>query len=981
MSEKMRVHILAKQLNVPSKTIIEKCRAEGIASVKNHMSTLSAGLHATICEWFSDGSHDTAVETTSRVDLKKVRLKKKARQETPDDTGTPQTVTTVADRGPEQIGGDGKIDQVAATAAEVVDVPIAPAEQPESESAEPVVEASAPVEVIPEPVAETPITEEPETPAAPLAEPASTVDKPTELEVESAPVVEQSPEPEPSAEVVEQPAAEVPTEAPESDEPATAEVPEVMDAESAQAEEPAADAQQDETPSSEGDETEAEAKEDTPPAPDAPKPQPAGPQNVPAPAKLQGPRVVRYEAPDRDVYTPRRRPTPRPAAEVDPGGGPPMPSDSGKAGRRKGRTAARRGGHGSERLSEYRDRDLAERRERVAGATGRRIHRRRSSQPGSKSAPTQAGPKTEATVHEPVRLKEFCSETGLNFVQLFRVLNAEHNIVANINMTLPTETAELLALHFGIDLTVVPAKTLLDELGEEFTDRQRKKLKPRPPVVAMLGHVDHGKTSLLDAIRSSRVAVGEDGGITQHISSYHIETGNGAVTFLDTPGHEAFTAMRARGAQVTDVVVLVIAADDGVMPQTMEAINHAKAAEVPVVVALNKIDLGDQNLTKIYGQLAEHDLTPSGDWGGQTDVIRTSATSGQGITELLEHLADLSAILELKADPTVPAQGTTIEAETKAGVGSVVLVLIQEGTLRVGDFVVCGNACGKVRALVNDRGERITQAGPSMPVEVWGLDDVPLSGDKLYQVKNMQRAKSIAAETKQARVTDGRVQSTKATSLEDIFKQRDAGEIPELNIIIKADVDGSVAALKQSLSQFPDDEVRLSIRHAAVGAVNDSDVLLATACKGIIVAFRVDAPVGAKRLAEQHGVEIRPYRVIYDVCDDVKKALEGLLSPEERIEPRGAVDVRQVFHISKLGLVAGSYVTDGTIQRNHFAKVLRDGVIVRDRCRLASLRRVKEDVKEVRAGLECGIRLEGFDDVKQGDVIETYEVVEVPRTL
>jgi translation initiation factor IF-2 len=494
--------------------------------------------------------------------------------------------------------------------------------------------------------------------------------------------------------------------------------------------------------------------------------------------------------------------------------------------------------------------------------------------------------------------------------------------------------------------------------------------------------VDHGKTSLLDAIRSARVVAGEDGGITQHMGAYHLETSHGAVTFLDTPGHEAFTAMRARGAELTDVVVLVVAADDGLMPQTLEAINHAKAAEVPIVVALNKIDLGDQNKIKIYGQLAEHGLTPSGDWGGEVDVIETSAITGLGVQDLVDHLADLSSLLDFKADATLPAMGSVIEAETKSGVGAVVRVLVQEGTLHVGDFIVCGPAFGKVRALSDDRGNRIQSAGPSIPVEVWGLDEVPTAGDRLYALESLQRAKEIATETKQTRVERSRIQSRKVKTLEEMVLQKGSDEIPELNVIIKADVDGSVAALKHSLGSLPSDEVRLAVRHAGVGAVNDGDILLASACGGIVIAFRVDSSVKVRRLAEQHGVDVRPYRVIYDARDDIKKALEGLLEPEEKIESRGSVEVRQIFHMGKkIGMIAGSFVVSGTIERSQFGKIVRDGVIVRDRCKFASLRRFKDDVREVRAGLECGIRLEGFDDLHVGDVIETYNVLKVARTL
>jgi translation initiation factor IF-2 len=718
---------------------------------------------------------------------------------------------------------------------------------------------------------------------------------------------------------------------------------------------------------------------------------PAGPQNVPKPLKLKGPRVVRYEAPEPDQMQPRRPAPPSPGTGLRrPGTGPSGPGDAPGPDRKpvdprtakKQRVNPRRVAANlkvaGERLAEWGDRDLAERRERLAGATGRKIHRRR--QPGQPGGPASPERKTIARVHEPVRLKEFCSETGSNFMQCFKILKDQHNILANINMVLPTDTAQLLALELGVEVEIVPARTQLDTLKDEVAARERKGLVQRPPVVAMLGHVDHGKTSLLDAIRSAEVASGEDGGITQHIGAYHVVGAHGPVTFLDTPGHEAFSAMRARGANLTDVVVLVIAADDGVMPQTIEAMNHAKAANVTIVVALNKIDLGEQNVLKIYGQLSEHELAPT-EWGGHVDVLKTSASTGQGIKELVDHLADLSALMDLKADPSVPAVGVVVEAQTKQGVGPVATVLVQEGTLRVGDMVVCGNAFGKVRALVNDRGQRLESAGPAVPVEVWGLDDVPVSSDGLFVVENMQRAKTISAEMKQTRIASGRQASRKILSLEDMFKRRDAGEVPELNVIVKADVDGSVETLKQTLGQLPSDEVRLVIRHAGVGPVNDSDVLLASACEGIVVAYRVETPAGVRRLAERHGVEVRPYRVVYDVTDDIKKALEGLLTPDEIIESRGIAQVREVFRITRLGVVAGCYVTEGVIHRSHVAKLIRDGVVVRDGSKLESLRRFKDDVKEVRAGMECGIRLEGFDDVHAGDVIEVYEVVKVARTL
>lgn len=923
MADKMRVHLLAKELNVPSKVIIEKCKAEGITAVKNHMSTLSAGLHATIREWFSEGSHETTIETAERVDLKKVQLPKRKRKK----------VEKADDSAP----GDGG------------DVGVATAE-PEAPTPEP---AAAPEPEEPTESTNGAAAEEAEAAAAGEAAPPDSASS--------------GPEEAPTVESASSPTAPVaPPAADEEDELSAAASSDTAEAaeEDASAKKAAAEAP-----------GEAEEKEEV---------APAGPQNVPKAAKLSGPRVVRYEAPDYDQqhFRPRsasdggrgRGPGPRPA----PG---PGPSDAGTGGGGKKRRGRRGGAGDGDQSRGWRDRDLEERRERLQGATGRRMHRRRTQQGGGGGQVAPSGPKTEATVHEPVQLKEFCAETGLNFMQIFKVLKDEHNVLANVNMTIPNETAELLAIHFGIELTVVPAKSALDQIQEEFAARERKKLTPRPPVVAILGHVDHGKTSLLDAIRRADVAAGEDGGITQHISSYNVKTSRGAVTFVDTPGHEAFTAMRQRGAQMTDVVVLVIAADDGVMPQTIEAIKHAQAAEVPVVVALNKIDLGDQNKVKIFGQLSEHGLTPSGDWGGEVDVIPTSATTKQGVTELVEHLADLTEVLELKADATLPATGTVIEAETKPGVGAVVQLLVQEGTLKVGDFVVCGNAFGKVRALQNDRGKRVKEAPPSIPIEVWGLDDVPQAGDKLYVVDSLQRAGQIAGEVKHSRQQSARQQSRKMRSLEELLKQRDSDEVPELNVIIKADVDGSLAALRPSLEDIPSDEVKLSIRHAAVGPVNDSDVLLASTSEAIIIAYRVDVPATTRRLADEHGVDVRPYRVIYEVCDDIRKALSGLLAPEERVENRAEAEVRQVFRVSKAGVVAGSFVTSGTVHRDHFARVVRDGVLVREKCRLASLKHFKDDAKEVRQGLECGIRLEGFDDVHAGDIIQTYEIVQIARSL
>jgi translation initiation factor IF-2 len=452
------------------------------------------------------------------------------------------------------------------------------------------------------------------------------------------------------------------------------------------------------------------------------------------------------------------------------------------------------------------------------------------------------------------------------------------------------------------------------------------------------------------------------------------------VTFLDTPGHAAFTAMRARGANMTDVVVLVVAADDGVMPTTVEAINHAKAAGATVVVALNKIDLPHE-IDKIYGQLTEHGLTPSGDWGGDTDVIKTSAVTGEGITELLEHLATLSEVMELQADPTLPATGTVIEAERSGVKGAVARVLVQEGSLRTGDVIVCGVGHGRVRALRDATGKALKCAGPSTPVEVTGLSEVPSAGDRFFVLDNARLAKEIAEEMAALQREAELVQLATPTSLESMLAGVSEGEIPELNVIIRADVQGSVDVLKKTLSDFPSDQVRLNVIHAGVGSVTESDVVLAQASQAVILAFHVVPEPAIVKLADDARVDIRGYRVIYNLTDDIRKALEGLLEPDEKIESRGRAEVREVFSISRVGKIAGCYVRDGVISRSHMIRILRDSVLVKDNGEIASLKRFKDDAKEVKNGFECGIRIEAFDDLKPGDIIESFEVVKIAKTL
>ncbi|MFQ5412345.1 MAG: translation initiation factor IF-2 [Phycisphaerae bacterium] len=638
----------------------------------------------------------------------------------------------------------------------------------------------------------------------------------------------------------------------------------------------------------------------------------------------------------------------------------------------------------SEQLREWRERDLEEMRDRLAQASGRGIGGLRAVERRSPTGRGGVAPvrlkKDKIELTEPILIKDFSRESGIPVLTIARRIQDEQGIMPGINSRIDTDQAQLIAAEYGIELIASKAKTGLDILAEEFAAIERKNLVPRPPVVTVLGHVDHGKTSLLDRIRRANVVDGEAGGITQHVGAYRVKVGDGWVSFLDTPGHAAFTAMRARGANMTDVVVLVVAADDGVMPTTIEAINHAKAADATVVVALNKIDL-DHDLNKIYGQLTEQGLTPSGDWGGDIDVIKTSAITGEGIEELLTHLSTLSDVMDLKADPEIPASGTVIEAERSDRIGNVARVLVQEGTLMPGQILVCGAAHGRVRSMKDDRGQPVRKAGPSTPVEITGLNDVPQAGDKFYTLKDAKRAKEIAEEIAAIRREEDLVRVAKPTSLESMFAQAAEGEIPELNVIIRADVDGSIDALRKQFASFPDDEVKLNILHSGVGTVTESDLALAQASQAIIIAFGIAPDPAVQKRADLLGVDIRSYRIIYNVSDDIKKALEGLLTPEEKIESRGRAEVREIFFISKVGKVAGCFVRDGVFNRTHRVRIVRDSVVVLDSAGIDSLRRFKDDAKEVKSGLECGIKIEGFDDVKPGDIIESFEVLKIARTL
>jgi translation initiation factor IF-2 len=574
-------------------------------------------------------------------------------------------------------------------------------------------------------------------------------------------------------------------------------------------------------------------------------------------------------------------------------------------------------------------------------------------------------------------VKEVAESLGLSAQEVIKKL-MELGEMATLTQTLADEAIEVLAEALDKKIEIEhAADEVVDEPTFEDADAD---LVSRPPVVTILGHVDHGKTSLLDAIRQTEVAAGEAGGITQHIGAYQVHHEDATLTFLDTPGHEAFTAMRARGGQVADIAVVVVAADDGVMPQTVEAVDHAKAAEVPIMVAVNKIDKEGADPNRVRGELAEHGLTPA-DWGGDTEFCDVSAKTHQNLDQLLETVITLAEIQELKANPTAEASGTVIESRLDPGRGAVVSVLIGRGTLSVGDALVAGAHSGRARAMHDYRGEAVKKAPPGTPVEILGFDGVPEAGEHFRVVDNEREARRIAGERANRLKTEQIARRAGVrVSLEDVMARAQMGEQAELNLIVKADVAGSLEALADEIAKLPQEQVKVNLIHDAVGGVNESDVMLASASEGVIIGFNV-RPVGeARQVADREGVEIRTYSVIYRVVEELRQAMEGLLVPEEVEATVATVEVREIFRASKIGAIAGCMVTDGTVTRGATCRLVRDGTIVYSG-RIGSLRRFKDDVREVTSGMECGIVLENFSDVKQGDVIEVYETRQVEREL
>ncbi|WP_078391465.1 translation initiation factor IF-2 [Shouchella patagoniensis] len=604
---------------------------------------------------------------------------------------------------------------------------------------------------------------------------------------------------------------------------------------------------------------------------------------------------------------------------------------------------------------------------------------------GTRGGKRRGGPQNKPN-HQQMPLPEKITISGsLSVSELAAKLHREASelikklmglgVMATINQELDKDTVELLATDYGVE---VEEAVFVDELDIELYDSEDKEeeLQERPPVVTIMGHVDHGKTTLLDSIRNTKVTAGEAGGITQHIGAYQIDQNGKQITFLDTPGHAAFTTMRARGAQVTDIAIIVVAADDGVMPQTKEAISHAKAAEVPIIIAVNKMDKEAANPDRVMQELTEYELVPEA-WGGDTIFVNVSALNGDGIDELIEMILLVSEVEEFKANPEKLASGTVVEAQLDKGRGPVATLLVQAGTLNVGDAVVVGSTFGRVRALVNDMGRRVKTVGPSAPVEITGLNEVPQAGDRFQAFKDEKKARQVG-EGLMARYREQNLTESSKVSLDDLFNQIQQGDIKDINVIIKADVQGSVEAMKGSLEKIDVAGVKVNIIHTGAGAITESDIILASASNAIVIGFNVRPDVNAKRVAEAENVDIRLHRVIYNAIDEIEQAMKGALDPEFEEKVIGQVEVRTTFKVSKVGTIAGSYVTEGKITRHSSVRLIRDGIVIYEG-ELNALKRFKDDAKEVAAGYECGITLEKFNDVKEGDTIEAYVMEEIKR--
>ena len=921
-SKKIRITAIAKDLGVTAKDIMDKCTIEGVEGVTTPQSTVTVGLAETIKQWFGSGTGSAAEEMAEHVNVdaardrvKKATSKKKSSVADLDESAqAPAIVAEVA----EEIGSP-KIDTPAPFAAAAA--PVAP----NRTVIAPTLLKSVPAPFVAAPTA-TPMPKPPPPPSAFVA-PVVPVAKP------------HAPPPPPARPVVPvKPAAmNIPTR-PVRSQP----VGEVM--------------------------------------------------AQPAKSALSGPKVIRVDRAD-NLPAPRPR---SPGVGYGGGGGgmgtgagagvanrgPGGPGGAAK--RRPGGDAGRTGRAGEGSAGRRSSTDMDERRSRLTGSTGFfRRHKGavdRSRAGGQAHRVVAAKPQGPVIIPDPVSVKELSALTGVKAAEIMKKSLLAGNMIT-INSALEGLTAAELMADFGIEIEIRQQASASVQIEQSFAARARAEERKRPAIVTILGHVDHGKTTLLDRIRSTNIAAGEAGGITQSTRAFQVSvTAGGAqrdITFIDTPGHEAFTAMRSRGAKITDVVILVVDAVEGLMPQTVESISHAKAANVALIVALNKIDRPDfdeKNLQKIYGQLAANGLNPV-PWGGDVEVAQVSGLKGTGVPELLELIALQADVLELKADWKGHGLGTVLEARMEEGRGPVAQVLVQEGILKRGDFVVVGRGFGRVRDIVNDRGERVQQASPTMPVAISGIDELPDAGDKFYVVDNLAAAEESATERRAAE-RERELAAPKVT-LDNIFETMAKSKRKELPLVVKADVQGSLETLKAVLGKIKAEDVTISIKHAAVGGINESDVELASTTGSVIVGFNVTSTPKSRKLAEVRRIDIRLYEIIYQLTDDMDKAVRGLLEPEVKLQVLGHAEVRAVFKITKVGAIAGCYVTDGTVERNAQIRVTRDGIVVEKDRRLEQLKRFKEDAKDVRAGNECGMKINGYDDIHVGDVIECYRTVTV----
>ena len=945
---KVRISQLAKDLGVATKDIISRCETEGIPDVKQPQSTISMGLAMTIREWFGGG---VAVQ----------------------DSPTPVASKPAAGKSSDSAKDVGDEPGQKVSAKKLAARPAAPKPVAVVRKAAPKVEAAVADVATPNEVKSPKIT----------AKKSDHVEPATADHQGSAPVAQ--------VDISTAPQAAVDTHksdvAPVVDAVAPPTVAAVVPPKTFLRPGPPAQANVPTRPTDV---------------------RPVGPMlQQPVKTSLSGPRVIRVETPDV-IPAPRPRFTPgagqgpyRPGPRFGGGGagvsgGAGAPPSGGAAGssarapdRNKRRVSATdtRGRTGGESPSSERSKqDIKEREDRMSSTGFFRKNRTPTTNKKSSFQPTrQQGPVTGVVkISEPINIKELSSVTGVKAGDILKKLFMK-GTTATINSVITSDQALETMLEFDIELVIEEARSAAEIIEAGFKERVRSDERPRSPVVTIMGHVDHGKTSLLDRIRNANVAAGEAGGITQATSAFQTPVKAGdqdrVITFIDTPGHEAFTNMRARGAKVTDIVVLVIAADDGVMPQSVESINHAKAAGVPIVVALNKIDkpeATEKNIQRINGQLAEHGLNPV-EWGGSTEVIKTSAAKNTGIQELLDVLDYQAELLGLKADYKGLAQGTVLEAQLEEGRGAVARLIVQEGTLNRSDFVVIGRAFGRVRDLVNDKGQRVDSAGPSTPVAISGIDMMPDAGDKFFCVKSLKDAEDAAHERR--RIERERELAAPKITLDNIFEHMGKEQVKELGLLVKADVQGSMETLRTVLGKIKTEEVAVNVRHSAVGGINESDVSLAEATGSIILGFNVTSSSKARALAERKNVEIRLYEVIYELVDDVTQAASGLLTPEIKLEVLGHAEVREVFKISKVGMIAGCYVTDGVVERNAQIRVTRDGIVVEKDRRLEQLKRLKDDAKEVRAGMECGMKIVGYNDIKVGDVLECYRTSSVTRSM